>query len=1421
MVMLTMPADGKLRDPTEYMRRLALYKESFVNHDIISIIMGAAAGPLSRIGMERSHHDIQVLELVLTLFRNLLSIVPDRPNINDEFLFALDKEHVLMLILHLSNQAEAPENARFPLLLLELIHLAFQAHDPFTLATTPNFDISTMTLPTTTLQKTTGGHPKPATLSDLSSSTAILPDSNLGGTTQSPPAYMSTKGAALAAALEANGKKLPKLSSPNSGLVRHSRFGGVVVSSPTVKANVKLSSLVSQPNEEQQEQQQFSKKKPPKNTEFTEDPSRTSSSVLSISEVLSPKLYKSRKLRSTGTAVSSASLSSGRDLSSSFSAASSNMVTKLVLKKFATNILEHCFNDLLRFVKPLIQSHSPNLVDRDYDHYVWAIGFFPAFLSAEFQKSSADEGRVNLDIGNIQVIFEEATFYYLLEQLERYETEKNAAKVEIHFLALKHLIFTLLALYNSGLEDYKRISESIVLKLIYNPELLVDRLPRLVRTFTKMKRGQRFILPQLVEGVHLFLSLLENISEDGMKKLVQLKRRTKATMIGSSLLGGDEEEQAMLMAHKSLGDEVDEEDDGFIDRSKDKDADVAKDEGDKSSAAASSAIPSNEVGDASAKSGQENSVKRMRTKDLLDEEHGDGGSDDDAHDSKAVHGTDDEYATRAEQLKDLLRTMQRQQEEEEDEDDHARHEKYFDVQDYIVFYSKQSILNAIMELLRTFEANLERTNEAALGMLRRIDSIGGLPMLYQVSYLRIFASMLTERPAVALGPASLALKDFARRVAGTFLDRFANDPVTFGLTSLWPKKLNQARDLNDGLYLTIDSVYDGTLERYEERRRQPDHEEPGHSQQHRTNPSLVTASYNQKARPYMGEGLEGTPDFDLGTLLSKHDSSSASKPTSAKSVRKTKEELIEKKWQALKLKQRRQWTEKEVEQVMSLYASYSDLGDMDVIPLIASMLETESSCTLTDIYLKLEEVLDKEEVKKLKRPELDDSELPDFGTAPSPMDSDEEVEVISKKPRKKLVSSTESEKREKDVEEPREAFAEGDTLNDSSSSDESGFESYRQSKSGGKTAKQIRNEMLRRKLELQSLEAKRKKELSELSEKRREERAEQKKVREAEEKETKEKRQEEKKEARVEKERLRVEALETKAAAKREMQEAKLREKAAQKLRRLEDKGAKKASGKRGRPVPKDPEADSGSGSEEHGGTQVEEPMARTRPKRATAGRRRTQSEFDKLIEGLDSSASDEAGTSKTDISLNAQMLGDAAMDVDKDEGEEKSDKDEALASSSIKKGKRKRPSKNDEEDEEYMDSADRDDEEHQQSETEEETRPKRSKPTSSKRKTPTAKKASTTSKQGTASSPSSSAATAPVKKKPKLSNSTTQPDSAPLEIFADPTSSVFTTVEEEDEHYHTATTISLGTPNKRRLVKNVEQDKQPNQDDDDDDLLL
>jgi timeless len=111
---------------------------------ILSIFVSLLAEPLSKTGTARTDHDHLAIELVLHLFRNLLSAEPllqstaeqscRDQQLHNELIALLEQELVLEILLVLSADLEARENAPYNLLVLELVHHLLRGQDPTAVA---------------------------------------------------------------------------------------------------------------------------------------------------------------------------------------------------------------------------------------------------------------------------------------------------------------------------------------------------------------------------------------------------------------------------------------------------------------------------------------------------------------------------------------------------------------------------------------------------------------------------------------------------------------------------------------------------------------------------------------------------------------------------------------------------------------------------------------------------------------------------------------------------------------------------------------------------------------------------------------------------------------------------------------------------------------------------------------------------------------------------------------------------------------------------------------------------------------------------------------------------------------------------------------------------------------------------------------
>ena len=99
---------------------------------LLSIFVSLLAEPLAKTGTARSDTDHLTIELVLHLFRNLLSAEPLLKSsietkqasikLHNELISLLEGELVLDIFLVIAQDMESRENAQYNLLMMELLH---------------------------------------------------------------------------------------------------------------------------------------------------------------------------------------------------------------------------------------------------------------------------------------------------------------------------------------------------------------------------------------------------------------------------------------------------------------------------------------------------------------------------------------------------------------------------------------------------------------------------------------------------------------------------------------------------------------------------------------------------------------------------------------------------------------------------------------------------------------------------------------------------------------------------------------------------------------------------------------------------------------------------------------------------------------------------------------------------------------------------------------------------------------------------------------------------------------------------------------------------------------------------------------------------------------------------------------------------
>ena len=111
---------------------------------LLSVFVSLLAEPLSKTGTYRTNTDHLTIELVLHLFRNLLSaetllglsteITQNNSQLHQELIALFDAELVFEILFILAQEMESRENANYNLLLMEMLHHLLKNQDPSAVA---------------------------------------------------------------------------------------------------------------------------------------------------------------------------------------------------------------------------------------------------------------------------------------------------------------------------------------------------------------------------------------------------------------------------------------------------------------------------------------------------------------------------------------------------------------------------------------------------------------------------------------------------------------------------------------------------------------------------------------------------------------------------------------------------------------------------------------------------------------------------------------------------------------------------------------------------------------------------------------------------------------------------------------------------------------------------------------------------------------------------------------------------------------------------------------------------------------------------------------------------------------------------------------------------------------------------------------
>ncbi|RHY32350.1 hypothetical protein DYB32_002686 [Aphanomyces invadans] len=214
LVMLTMKPTNESDNIALQLNYLRGYKYAFLQHGVIQVLMAILVEPLSREGSSRTSQDYLNMELVLTLFRNLLAIpnedtrlVTSATNhlarLQEDLICILHDENVFDMLLLFAEDIEAAENREWNLLVMEMLDLVLQT-------TSPKQLVASILAP----NQSSGIDNAPATKS-------------------TPPAALAATSTSSGTAASSSSSLLSKLNQEQKNQTksyhRHSNFGGMLV----------------------------------------------------------------------------------------------------------------------------------------------------------------------------------------------------------------------------------------------------------------------------------------------------------------------------------------------------------------------------------------------------------------------------------------------------------------------------------------------------------------------------------------------------------------------------------------------------------------------------------------------------------------------------------------------------------------------------------------------------------------------------------------------------------------------------------------------------------------------------------------------------------------------------------------------------------------------------------------------------------------------------------------------------------------------------------------------------------------------------------------------------------------------------------------------------------------------------------------
>ena len=533
-----------------HVRYLQEMKSSFLKPHVLKCFVEMLTDAWARDGYDRDEHDLRVIELVLSLFRNLLHV----PNggtkhstsdehythLQEEFIVALEREYIIELLLHLIQNVNDDDTKEWNLLLLEMMYLLLRGQNPATLLASP--------LPSELIQMNEQRkiELERAAAAEHAASVASAAGANgsssggKGSRVMLSPHLInnSRKGQDLNDPLlqitkeerKARAERLDALGS------RHSRFGGTLV----IRNNGMQDTSQDQPISKQfvwaHNLSDANGTKRRERGGIIRNSSGITNSSLNITRgtrlAQTSNDIAACRTGAADSSVKPSALTVGFGIGGTatvMTAAKSKKVRaslKLLIEEFLTS----GYGPLMKSVKNSFVRESDRLLPSDLIQMMYISSFSMQYHRLKLEKEIAMNSSVTFDVNasadnGVGVSLDLWSFRFYTKNIINYMDGKKWVELGVAVSTFKEMIMTVYRMSTKGSPNVKAWSKRLIGVVFYEREIM-DLIPSLLMKCHEAKKYIRtWYIADLMETAHAVLNIGSNMAANQM--LVRTRRKKK------------------------------------------------------------------------------------------------------------------------------------------------------------------------------------------------------------------------------------------------------------------------------------------------------------------------------------------------------------------------------------------------------------------------------------------------------------------------------------------------------------------------------------------------------------------------------------------------------------------------------------------------------------------------------------------------------------------------------------------------------------------------------------------------------------------------------------------------------------------------------------------------------------------------------